>query len=55
MYDTIEIAIETAREAQQAILSIEATPQNRKSLDASYNALRDAIQQLTKLIEPVGN
>ena len=53
MYDLLEQAIESAQDAQQAILSIEATLQNRKFLDASYIALRDAIQQLRQLLEPV--
>lgn len=53
MYELLETAIDAAQDAQQAILSIEATPTNRKSLDAAYNALRESIKQLTTLLEPV--
>ncbi len=53
MFEHLETAIEAAQDAQQAILSIEATPSNRKSLDAAYNALRESIKQLSKLLEPV--
>ncbi len=53
MYELIEHAIEAAQEAQQAILSMEATPSNRTTLDTSFNALGETIRQLTKLLEPV--
>lgn len=53
MYELLEHAIEAAQEAQQAILSIEATPRTKPVLDASFNALRETIKQLTKLLEPV--
>lgn len=53
MYESIENAIQAAREAQQSILSIEATPSNKRLLDASYNALGESIKQLTRLLEPV--
>lgn len=52
MYELLETAIEAAQDAQQAILSIEATPSNRRTLDASFNALSESIKQLTKLLEP---
>ena len=53
MYELLEHAIETAQDAQQSILSMEATPSNRTTLDASFNALGETIKQLTKLLEPV--
>jgi len=51
MFDTLEQAIEAARDAQQAVLLIEATDSNRTMLDASYNALSESIRQLSKLLE----
>ena len=53
MFEALETAIEAAQEAQHAILAIEATPKNRTALDATYIALRDAIQHLNQLLEPV--
>jgi hypothetical protein len=53
MFESIENAIQAARAAQQEILRIEATPNNRRLLDASYSALSESIRQLTKLLEPV--
>lgn len=53
MYELLENAIEAAQEARQAILAMEATPQTKPILDASYNALSESIKQLTKLLEPV--
>ena len=55
MYELLENAIEAAQEAQQAILSIEATPNTKPILDASFNALRESINQLTKLLEPISS
>lgn len=52
MFELLETAIEAAQDARQAILSIEANPSNRKSLDAAFNALGESIKQLTKLPEP---
>ncbi len=53
MYELLENAIQAAQEASQAILAMEATPKTKPILDASYNALRESIKQLTKLLEPV--
>ncbi len=54
-YEAIETAIEAAREAQRAILEIEATQFNRSSLDASYNALKATIENLSKLLYPTNS
>ena len=51
MHELLEHAIEAAQDAQQAILSIEATPSNRTTLDASFNALSETIKQLSKLLQ----
>lgn len=53
MFELLEAAIEAAQEAQQTILTMEATPKTKPILDASYNALSESIKQLTKLLEPV--
>ena len=50
MFDRLESAIEAAHEARQAILTIEATTENRKLLDTSFNALGDAIKALSALL-----
>ncbi len=47
MYELLEHAIEAAQDAQQAILSMEATPNTKPILDASCNALRESIKQLS--------
>lgn len=52
MYDQLEHAIESAQEARQAILAIEATKTNHNTLDAAFNALGEAIKQLNLLLEP---
>lgn len=49
---TLENAIGAAQEAQQAIIDIEATPANRRAMDAAYAGLTMAIENLSKLIEP---
>ena len=51
MYELLQHAIEAAQDAQQAILSIEATTSNRITLDATYNALSETIKQLSKLLQ----
>ena len=51
MYELLENAIAAAQDAQQAILSIEATTSNRITLDASFNALGETIRQLSKLLQ----
>ncbi len=51
MYDLLEDAIRAAQEAKQAIIAIEATKQNRATLDGAYNALTESIKQLTKLLQ----
>ncbi len=53
MYELLENAIEAAQKARQAILAIEATPNTKLLLDASFNALGESIKQLTKLLNPI--
>lgn len=49
-YETLENAIEAARKAQDAIIQMKATKNTKATLDASYVALRDAIDGLSKLL-----
>ncbi len=51
MLESIENAIEAAKEAKQAIIAIEATERNRATLDASYIALSETINLLSKLLQ----
>ena len=51
-YETFAKAIETAQEAQRAIIDIEATQSNRTTLDAAYRGLALAIENLWRLIDP---
>ena len=53
MYELLEQAIQSAQEARQAILAIEATNTNRNTLNAAFNALGESIRQLAKLLEPM--
>lgn len=47
----VELAISAAVDAQQELLRIEATEQNKAVLDAAYNALKQTIETLSLLVK----